>query len=71
MKRFHIGFFLEADKLRFSGKTFECADAIDALQQFLLDETTPSDINLVKYVLDIDDNNNFPKEITQDAALQE
>jgi hypothetical protein len=52
MKRFHIGYYLAADKKMISGKTYIAENIIHALEQYLKDQ---KDESLIKYVVEMDD----------------
>lgn len=52
MKRFHIGYYLAADKKMISGKTYIAENIIHAIEQYLIDQ---KDELLIKYVVEMDD----------------
>ena len=54
-KRFHIGYYLAADKKMISGKTYIADDLITALELFFSDDSTHREIKLVKYIVEMDE----------------
>jgi hypothetical protein len=52
MKRFHIGYYIAADKKMISGKTYIAETVIEAIEQYLIDQ---KDELLIKYVVEMDD----------------
>jgi len=54
-KRFHIGYYTDKAKISFTGKTYESADIISALESFVQDPNAASDVTMIKYVVEMDE----------------
>lgn len=59
-KRFHIGYYLNADRKMISGQTVVAEDIFNAMSEFLT--VKQIDAGLIKYVVEMDDlGQEFPE----------